>query len=99
MSAITYDGIPYETESETEAPAVHSIKTSREYSREREFRAALDSYMADYRMRHAMLIAQSRCSARNTHLPSLMKLANWLRHRVLTHSNGEPSLGFRRPTG
>lgn len=95
MSAITHDGMP----NEVEAPTGHSIKTSREYSRDREFRAALDSFVADYRMHRAMLIAQSRCSAHNTHLPSLTKLANWLRHRIPTRGNGEPSLGFRRPTG
>jgi hypothetical protein len=49
MFAITYDLMPFETETNTEAPTNHSIKFNKKYSREEEFRSALASYIAEYR--------------------------------------------------
>jgi hypothetical protein len=50
MFAITYDLMPFETETKTETQTNHSIKFHKKHSRDEEFRSALDSYMADYRM-------------------------------------------------
>jgi len=55
MFAITYDWMPFETETRTEALTNHSIKINKKYSREEEFRSALDSYMADYGKHHGMI--------------------------------------------
>ena len=49
MYAIISGWMPFETETKTEAPPNHSIKFNKKYSREEEFRSALESYMADYR--------------------------------------------------
>lgn len=49
MSAITFNWVPFEIETKVDAPAKSPIKSSGRYSREEEFRTALDSYMADYR--------------------------------------------------
>ena len=38
--------MPFETEAETNGPTKHSVKGSKQYRREEEFRSALDSYMA-----------------------------------------------------
>lgn len=78
MFAITYDWMPFETETKTEAPTNHSIKINKKYSREEEFRSALDSYMADYRKHHAMIANKAR-GTHNTRFTFLPRLANWNR--------------------
>jgi membrane-associated HD superfamily phosphohydrolase len=55
MSTITYNWAPFEIETEVETPTKSPIKISNRCSREEEFRAALDSYMADYRKHRAMI--------------------------------------------
>jgi len=56
MYAIISDWMPFVTEAEAEAPTQHSAKGYNANRREEEFRAALDSYITDYR-KHRDLIA------------------------------------------
>ncbi len=55
MYAIISDWMPFVTEAETEAPTQHSAKGNNANRREEEFRAALDSYIADYHKHRAMI--------------------------------------------
>lgn len=56
MSAIAFNWVPFEIETEVETPAMVPRQIRKEYSREKEFRTALDSYMAGYR-EHSTMIA------------------------------------------
>ena len=60
MSDITYDWMPFEAQAATELPIRQMVRTSKPYRREDEFRSALDRYMADYRMHHAMIANKGR---------------------------------------
>lgn len=59
MYAIISDWMPFVTKAETEAPTQHSAKGNNANRREEEFRAALDSYVADYRKHRAMIANRS----------------------------------------
>jgi hypothetical protein len=63
-----------------EEPINHSLLSETKSNRAEEFRIALDKYMADYRRHHAQTAAHSRCSARDSQMPSLLRSINWLRH-------------------
>ena len=63
-----------------EEPINRSLLSGTKSNRAEEFRIALDKYMADYRMHHAQTAARSRCSARNSQRPSLLRPTDWLRH-------------------
>jgi hypothetical protein len=78
MYAIISDWMPFVTEAESEAPTDHSIKINKKYSREEEFRSAVDSYMADYRKHHATIANKAR-GTHNTRFTFLPRLANWNR--------------------
>ena len=49
MSAITFNWALFEIETAVEAPTKSPIKSSGRFTREEEFRTALDSYLASYR--------------------------------------------------
>jgi hypothetical protein len=49
MSAITFNWAPFEIKTEVDAPTERLVNIGNGYSREEEFRYALDSYIADYR--------------------------------------------------
>ena len=60
MYAIISDWVPFVTKVETEAPTQRSAKKGNNANRrEEEFRAALDSYIADYRKHRAMIANRS----------------------------------------
>jgi len=58
MSAITFNWAPFEIETEVEVPTDRLVNIRKGYSREEEFRAALDSYIADYRKNRRMIDAK-----------------------------------------
>ena len=67
--------MPFVTEAETETPTKHSAKGNNANRREEEFRAALDSYIADYRNHHAMT-ANKALGTYNTLFTFLLSIAN-----------------------
>jgi hypothetical protein len=62
MYAITDDWMLFKTEIKTVAPTNHSIKIEEKYSRQEEFRSALECYMADYRKHHGIIANKARCT-------------------------------------
>ena len=75
MSAITSDW----TLSETEAPTKQSVKVNRKYSREEEFRSALDSYIADYQRHLDVMTGNTDRHGGYAHFTFFPRLAAWLR--------------------
>jgi hypothetical protein len=71
------------TTPETEAPSRHSSKDFQKYSRQEEFRFALDSYIreyADHQKRRAEAIGNSSpCQIRH---PAVTPLAQWFWRRI-----------------
>jgi hypothetical protein len=77
MAAITYDGTPYETKAKVELPTKQQLESRNKYSREEEFRSALDSYMADYQKYHAT-IANKRGQIHTAHFAFFKRFADWI---------------------
>jgi hypothetical protein len=76
MYAIISDWMPFVTEAETEAPTKHSAKGSNANRRELEFRAALNSYMADYRKHRALMSGSNSHPSRKSRFTFLHKFAD-----------------------
>jgi hypothetical protein len=55
MSDITYDWMPFETQTVTELATASSVKTLKPYCREHEFRSALDHYMGVFAKASALI--------------------------------------------
>ncbi len=60
MYAIISDWMPFVTKAETETPPQHPANANNANRREEEFRAALDSYIADYRRHRAVTANRTR---------------------------------------
>ena len=55
MSDITYDWMPFETQTTTDLPIRRMVRTSKPYRREDEFRSALDHYMGVFAKASALI--------------------------------------------
>jgi hypothetical protein len=64
MSAITSEWSPVATE----APTTRAVKLTKEYSREEEFRSALDRYIAGYQEHWSRTTGPTDCDAHKTYL-------------------------------
>jgi hypothetical protein len=82
MFAITYDWMPFETETKTEAPTNHSIRINKKYSREEEFRSALDSYMAEYRRNRDLIANKPTGQLLKNQIPLGRRTAEMLRFQA-----------------
>jgi hypothetical protein len=71
MSAISADWAP----TETATPRNHAV----ERSREEEFRSALESYIANYQKRHAVIIEVAGGRKSTSNFWFLPRLTNWSR--------------------
>ena len=76
MSDITYDWMTFGAQAVAELPTRQMIKNSTPYRREEEFRAALDSYMADYRQHRALMSGSNSHPSRNSRFTFLHKFAD-----------------------
>jgi hypothetical protein len=76
MSAITSEWSPVATE----APTTRAVKHTKKYSREEEFRSALEHYIAGYQERWSRTIGPADCDAHKTYLSFYRKFAGWIGH-------------------
>ena len=76
MSAITSEWSPVATE----APTTRAVKHTKKYSREEEFRSALEHYIAGYQEHWSRTIGPTDCDARKTYLSFYRTFAAWIGH-------------------
>ena len=76
MSAITSEWSPVATE----APTTRAVKHTKKYSREEEFRSALEHYIAGYQEHWSRTIGPPDCDAHKTYLSFYRTFAGWIGH-------------------